>query len=286
MDEIGYGMDKFSHNLESLPRLFTDTPSLKNVVYQPQKTGWLDCAFSMIHFSIILSGAGEYATQGKRWTVTPPCVFIEWPDMPVKYGPHREWEELSLGYGAALTGSLLQTGLVSLQKPFWAIGNAARFYQLLPIFFQSLAERHTVGGADRIDALANLLVKESLIGHRTALPDKHESTIRAIQAVMGVRYLEAVDVDRLARSHGLSPANFRKQWKRFCALPPGQYLMHLRVQEACLLLRETGLSVKEIATRLAFDDALYFSRKFRQVTGYTATAYRARYAKHPVPKGS
>ena len=286
MDEIGYSMDKFSHNLESLPRLFTGTPPLKNVVYQPHKTGWLDCAFSMIHFSIILSGAGEYASQGRRWTVTPPCVFIEWPDILVKYGPRGEWEELSLGYGPALASPLLQAGLVSLQQPFWPIGNAVRFQQLLPVFFQSLTERHTVGGADRIDALANLLLKESLIGHRAALPDKHESAIRAIQAVMGVRFLESIDVEELALKHGLSPTNFRKQWKRFCALPPGQYLMHLRVQEACLLLRETVLSIKEIAVRLAFEDPLYFSRKFRQITGYTATEYRARYAKHPAPQGS
>ena len=45
-------------------------------------------------------------------------------------------------------------------------------------------------------------------------------------------------------------------------------------REACRLLRTTTLGVSEIAARLGFGDALYFSRRFRQKTGSSPSQYR------------
>jgi AraC-like DNA-binding protein len=40
------------------------------------------------------------------------------------------------------------------------------------------------------------------------------------------------------------------------------------------LLRETDLSVKEIANRLGYEDQFYFSRLFKLVNGISPRAYR------------
>uniref|UniRef100_UPI003FF13C24 helix-turn-helix domain-containing protein n=1 Tax=Eisenbergiella tayi TaxID=1432052 RepID=UPI003FF13C24 len=50
--------------------------------------------------------------------------------------------------------------------------------------------------------------------------------------------------------------------------------MSRKVDTACLLLRNTGLTVKEIAYRLQFSDEHYFSNLFRQRTGSPPGKYK------------
>ena len=52
------------------------------------------------------------------------------------------------------------------------------------------------------------------------------------------------------------------------------YFMRLKVEKAKKLLRETDLSVTQIADALAFDTPNYFSKTFKRFTGYTPSTYR------------
>ena len=53
-------------------------------------------------------------------------------------------------------------------------------------------------------------------------------------------------------------------------------LRTLRMQEACRLLAQSGLSVEEIGRRVGIFDPSYFWRSFRRETGYSPSAYRRR----------
>jgi two-component system response regulator YesN len=46
------------------------------------------------------------------------------------------------------------------------------------------------------------------------------------------------------------------------------------MQEACRLLARPDLLIKEVAYRVGFEDANYFSRRFKSVVGTSPTAYR------------
>jgi AraC-like DNA-binding protein len=46
------------------------------------------------------------------------------------------------------------------------------------------------------------------------------------------------------------------------------------VLEAKILLKQTSLTVSEIATRLGFEDISYFTRVFRKNSGMTPKLYR------------
>lgn len=53
-----------------------------------------------------------------------------------------------------------------------------------------------------------------------------------------------------------------------------QYHTALKINEARRLLRSTLKSVGEIAAELGFSDMMYFSRRFREITGCSPTEYR------------
>jgi transcriptional regulator GlxA family with amidase domain len=53
-----------------------------------------------------------------------------------------------------------------------------------------------------------------------------------------------------------------------------QFVIHTRVEHACMLLRETALSVEQIADACGYRDVFFFSRQFKKVTASPPAAYR------------
>ncbi|MFR1477773.1 MAG: helix-turn-helix domain-containing protein [Hydrogeniiclostridium mannosilyticum] len=77
-----------------------------------------------------------------------------------------------------------------------------------------------------------------------------------------------------------SPAAFLSARRSWCGFPPGvpdnpyAYLLEKRMAFSVVLLRNTALSVAEIAEKLQFHNAHYFSSAFKKAMGVSPTALR------------
>ncbi|MCQ2421021.1 MAG: helix-turn-helix transcriptional regulator [Clostridia bacterium] len=60
---------------------------------------------------------------------------------------------------------------------------------------------------------------------------------------------------------------------RHIGMPPGQYIMKIRIEESKLLLQQGQLSVGAIAERLGFSSIQHFSRQFKSLCGLSPTQY-------------
>lgn len=85
---------------------------------------------------------------------------------------------------------------------------------------------------------------------------------------------EAWPVRRLARVSAVSPAHFARSFKEAFGLPPHRYLLTRRIERATTLLRDTELSITEIAFRTGWASLGTFGRTFRDVTGRSPGALR------------
>jgi transcriptional regulator GlxA family with amidase domain len=83
-------------------------------------------------------------------------------------------------------------------------------------------------------------------------------------------------VRRLARVSGVSEAHFARSFKQAFGVPPHRYLLTRRVEHATTLLRETDLSITEIALRTGWGSVGTFGRTFRDITGESPGAIRER----------
>src|ERR1044071_5138617 len=83
-------------------------------------------------------------------------------------------------------------------------------------------------------------------------------------------------VRRLARVSGVSEAHFARSFKEAFVVPPHRYLLTRRIERATALLRDTELAVTEIAFATGWESLGTFGRTFRDVTGASPTAMRAR----------
>ncbi|MPN50250.1 HTH-type transcriptional regulator CdhR [bioreactor metagenome] len=83
-----------------------------------------------------------------------------------------------------------------------------------------------------------------------------------------------ITLAELARSAHVSPNHLLRLFKTATGSTPGDYLLRVRLGHAAKLLRQSALSIGEIAEASGFPDSNYFSRKFRAHYGQSPRVYR------------
>ena len=83
-------------------------------------------------------------------------------------------------------------------------------------------------------------------------------------------------VERLARVSRVSAAHFARSFKDAFGVPPHRYLLTRRLERATALLRDTDLSITDIAFQTGWKSLGTFGRTFRDVTGESPGDLRAR----------
>ncbi|MDB4964353.1 MAG: Transcriptional regulator, GntR family protein [Myxococcales bacterium] len=83
-------------------------------------------------------------------------------------------------------------------------------------------------------------------------------------------------VRQLARVSGVSAAHFARSFKEAFGVPPHRYLLTRRIERATALLRDADLCITEIAFQTGWKSLGTFGRTFRDVTGESPSAIRAR----------
>ncbi|HEY9027981.1 MAG TPA: helix-turn-helix transcriptional regulator [Burkholderiaceae bacterium] len=87
---------------------------------------------------------------------------------------------------------------------------------------------------------------------------------------------EAWPVQRLARVSSVSEAHFARSFKQAFGVPPHRYLLTRRIERAAALLRDTELPITAIAFQTGWESLGTFGRTFRDITGESPSAVRAR----------
>ena len=96
----------------------------------------------------------------------------------------------------------------------------------------------------------------------------------------GILYIEThfrdrnLSLQKVAQFVDRSPAYFSHLLVKKHGMPLSQLITSLRIKEAKKLLRESQLTIQEIATETGFGNANYFSRIFKEQTGATPSNYR------------
>lgn len=81
-------------------------------------------------------------------------------------------------------------------------------------------------------------------------------------------------VTQLASKVGVHPVHLAREFRRFHCCTIGDYIRHLRIEQACRELRMSNQSLAAIAAGAGFSDQSHFSRTFKRHTGMTPAEYR------------
>jgi two-component system response regulator YesN len=88
-------------------------------------------------------------------------------------------------------------------------------------------------------------------------------------------YAEGIQLNDAAGAAQVSPAYLSRLFSEHCKVSFIDYVTELRIENAEKLLRESKMTVKEVAFAAGYQDPNYFSKIFRKLTGLSPTAYAA-----------
>ncbi len=126
-----------------------------------------------------------------------------------------------------------------------------------------------------IAKLCSLYVEARMLG------DNAEAEYAPITEYMRAHISEDVSLEELASIMHLEATYFSAKFKRATGLSPIKYLGEMRAMEAARLLRDTNMSIGEIASCIGFDNKYRFNTFFLNSMGLLPDKYRAAFVMPP-----
>lgn len=107
------------------------------------------------------------------------------------------------------------------------------------------------------------------------LPQAKQELFDEVLHTISENYTDpALSVAELAEKAQMSEVHFRRLFRKIYRVAPQEYITALRVNHAKEQIRFSSGSMEEIARDCGFPDPGYFSRIFKQKTGFTPSEYR------------
>ncbi|MBD3949120.1 helix-turn-helix domain-containing protein [Tuanshanicoccus lijuaniae] len=124
--------------------------------------------------------------------------------------------------------------------------------------------------------LVEALKKEFSSHHiQRAMPAK--SSADTAYDYIYANYMKDITINHVAEYIGVSRSYLYKLFKQKFLFSPQQFLLDRRLTIAASLLLTTDLSMAEVAEKVGFKDALYFSKSFSKYYGKSPSKFRAQH---------
>jgi AraC family transcriptional regulator len=102
--------------------------------------------------------------------------------------------------------------------------------------------------------------------------------LRKAQSLLVERLANPVGLKEVAEHVGMSQFHFWRCFHLSVGCSPHRWLLRVRLERACDLLKTSRLTITDIALEVGYQTSQAFSRAFRQEMGCTPAQYRARFA--------
>lgn len=106
------------------------------------------------------------------------------------------------------------------------------------------------------------------------IPEKQYLTIKPALEYIDVHFLDSkIPVEFLAELCGISPSYLKKLFLKKFGLPPVRYIIQMKINYACDLLRSGRYDITQTAAMCGYKDIYYFSRQFKEYVGVAPSAF-------------
>lgn len=160
----------------------------------------------------------------------------------------------------------------------------AALVELLKYYFKSTDQSHWQSGckASFLQVLYQLtkrfqaseVMRAEFVQHRQLA----ERLARLFEFVR-VNYADKISVEQATQLVHMSQAQFMKVFKKVSGMTFVAHVTRVRINNALRLLRETDMTIAEIAAKTGFSDQSYFDRRFRQAFGKSPREWRRKIIK-------
>ena len=243
--------------------------------------GVLTSSRTLPHFTLVYvtRGEGRYRdATGIDQAVKAGDAILVYPGVEHWYGPRPgdTWDEFYLVFEGPVFDMWRNAGCFAAESPVVA---------LTPMDFWRDRILSLIGG--QTAASESELLRES-IRLQELLADIQQA--REKDLVDDIEWLESAkkaiaqtrDIRLAAANLGHSYEAFRKRFRKLSGRSPGRYRTSVLMEQACQMLSQPGVLLRDIADELGYCDEYHFSRQFSRTVGWSPTEYRTRIRQGPV----
>ena len=222
------------------------------------------------------SGTGYLEYEGKEYYLNEgDGCFINC------YKPHyyrangKVWHHSDMHFNGTLANNLFQMFEKSGSVKFTS--SDVRSYQnllenLLNIYNQAPPYMELQISNLLYQIVTEILVKTDKL---SAKASPMSETLKYLIRYMESNYKSKLTLDYLSKFAGISKYHLSREFKKFTGLSPNEYLIHLRIEQAKLLLQNTNISVEKISQLVGIPDENNFTHHFKRLEGTTPGNFRA-----------
>lgn len=144
------------------------------------------------------------------------------------------------------------------------------------IFGSGFSPISEISALDTISEIENYIfnITGLLFKHHTSLLSNNNSPlIRDVKIYIMTNYPLPISIDTIADELHVTRHHLMRLFKTETGETINEFLTNYRINIALALLKDNDLTISEIAQRVGYQDANYFSKTFKKVTGTTPSKY-------------
>ncbi len=221
----------------------------------------------LIHY--VHKGYGTYSVRGREFFLKEHDAFLIYPDEITYYvaSDSDPWEYSWVEFNGTGVSKFLSATLFSKDEPVvYGAKNAEAA-------IEALAQTESKNPYELTSFLYKFLAAFVTENPKSgSMADEYVNA--AISYIHTFYYEKGINVDAISSYVGIDRSYLYRIFKEKIGISPKKYIMEYKLKTAAKLLKETGLSVGQVALSTGFDDQLYFSTAFKNHYGTSPTKYR------------
>ena len=217
------------------------------------------------------AGYGSVIINGTEYLIEPGVGYVLFPGDRIKHT--ADLENPRIGYSCILDGLQVGRALaaagISSQNPYIDKKNFAEILGYMQQLEQ-MSYDTDLGAEFRRTALGNAIFGALL---RDVPNKKRDQWVERVKGLIEATYDQPITVQGLAQEFSLERNYFTSLFKAKTGWKPSDYLASVRIEKACILLKETDEPISSVAAAVGLDTR-NFARIFKRVTGKTPREYK------------
>lgn len=232
------------------------------------------------HVHFVLNGKGVLEINDKLYHLKKDDIFLIPKGHPIKYFADEAdpWEYMWITFDGAMAESYLNHMDLSHETPVVHSPIPNKVY--IPMI-QKILDTNELTFANEIKRVGYLYeIISTVIEAQSAIRKEknqydYSSATYVDYALQYIKFnYDHIKVNDIAQYIGINRSYLTAIFKKQLHISPQEYLVSFRLKKAAELITTTNMSIQDISARIGYENALTFSKMFKQTYGVSPKNFR------------
>ncbi|MFD1773973.1 AraC family transcriptional regulator [Paenibacillus rhizophilus] len=229
----------------------------------------------IIHY--ILKGKGIFKVHDKIYHLGKNEAFLIEPNILIYYEADADdpWEYTWVGFQGIKAKEYLNRTSLSTDNPVFSPYDDKRLASCIEHLIAA-----SKNNSNR-DLLLNSKLYEFLYllcemypNREVNIAERQQKYIEEAMLFIEQNYSHNITIHEVAKYISIDRSYLHRLFKHYLNKSPQEFLLNIRMEKACQLLRDSSLKIGDIARSVGYNDVLLFSKTFKKMKDCTPSEYK------------